>query len=77
MNSKHPISYKAPGIIENDALYTKNEIKDRMGWKDSAFRQACRNGLEIHRRGKCVYVLGKDVIAYVTGKDESKPPPTY
>ena len=77
MNPKHPISYKAPGIIENDALYTKNEIKDRMGWKDSAFRQACRNGLEIYRRGKCVYVLGEDVIAYVTGKDESKPPTTY
>ena len=75
MNSKHPISYKAPGIIENDALYTKNEIKDRMGWKDSAFRQACRRGLRTFKCGKCVYVQGEDVIAYVTGKDEIKSPP--
>ena len=72
MNPKHPISYKAPGIIENDALYTKNEIKDRMGWKDSGFRQARRNGLKTFQQGKCVYVLGEDVIAYVTGKGESK-----
>ena len=65
----------APGLIQNGTLYNRNEIKSRMGWKDSAFRQACRNGLKTHQRGKCVYVLGEDVIAYVTGKDEIKSPP--
>ena len=65
----------APGLIQNGTLYNRNEIKSRMGWKDSAFRRACRNGLKTFQRGKCVYVLGEDVIAYVTGKNESKHPP--
>ena len=72
MRSEQPTSKNAPGLIQNGTLYNRNEIKSRMGWKDSAFRQACRNGLKTHQRGKCVYVLGEDVIAYVTGKGESK-----
>ena len=75
MRSEQPTSKNAPGLIQNGTLYNRNEIKSRMGWKDSAFRQACRNGLKTHQRGKCVYVLGEDVIAYVTGKDEIKSPP--
>ena len=77
MRSEQPTSKNAPGLIQNGTLYNRNEIKSRMGWKDSGFRRACRNGLKTFQRGKCVYVLGEDVIAYVTGKDKSKPPPTY
>ena len=73
MRHQNLLSMNAPGTIENGTLYNRNELKFRMGWKDSAFRQACRNGLKTHRRGKCVYVLGEDVIAYVIGKDTSKP----
>ena len=67
----------APGVIQNGTLYTRNEIKSRMGWKDSAFRQACRRGLRTFQRGKCVYIRGEDVIAYVTGKDESESPTSF
>ena len=73
MRPRQTDSNIAPGIIQKGILYTRNEIKFRMGWKDAAFRKARQNGLETHRRGKCVYVLGEDVIAYVTGKDESNP----
>ena len=71
MRPEQTTAKNAPGLIQNGTLYNRNEIKSRMRWKDSAFRQACRNGLKTHQRGKCVYVLGEDVIAYVTGKDES------
>ena len=77
MKPERPTSNNAPGVIQNGTLYTRNEIKSRMGWKDSAFRQACRRGLRTFQRGKCVYIRGEDVIAYVTGKDESESPPNY
>ena len=67
----------ASGVIQNGTLYTRNEIKSRMGWKDSAFQQACRRGLRTFQRGKCVYIRGEDVIAYVTGKDESESPTSF
>ena len=57
------------GFIDRDTLYTREELKKRMRWGDSAFRQARRRGLETHKIGKCVYVMGEDVITYVTNKD--------
>lgn len=55
-----------PGVIVRDAFYRADEVKARMGWKDSAFRAACRSGLAIHRVGKRVYVTGVDLMAYIT-----------
>jgi hypothetical protein len=57
------------GFIDRDTLYTREELKKRMRWGDSAFRQAQRRGLETHKKGKCVYVMGEAVITYVTNKD--------
>jgi hypothetical protein len=37
-----------------------------MGWKDAAFRAACRKGLKVHRVGKRAFVIGSDIIAFVT-----------
>jgi hypothetical protein len=54
------------GIIRGDALYRADEIKARMGWKDAAFRAACRKGLKVHRVGKRAFVTGSDIIAFVT-----------
>ncbi len=54
-----------PGTIFADALYRSDELKARMGWKDAAFRAACRKGLKIHRLGKRVYVTGADVLSFV------------
>ena len=54
------------GVIFHDALYRADELKARMGWKDAAFRAACRKGLKVHRVGKRAFVIGSDIIAFVT-----------
>lgn len=55
-----------PGAIIPDAIYRLDEVKSRMGWRDAAFRAAVRAGLRTHRSGKRVYVLGSDLIAFIT-----------
>ena len=54
------------GTVTPDAIYRLDEIKSRMGWRDAAFRAAVRAGLKTHRSGKRLYVLGSDLIAFVT-----------
>ena len=54
------------GAVIPNALYRLDEIKARMGWRDAAFRAAVRAGLKTHRSGKRLYVLGSDLIAFVT-----------
>ena len=55
-----------PGAIVSDAIYRADEAKARMGWRDAAFRAACRNGLRVHRVGKRAYVAGADLAAFIT-----------
>ena len=55
-----------PGAIIPDAIYRLDELRARMGWRDAAFRAAVRAGLKVHRSGKRVYVLGTDLIEFVT-----------
>lgn len=55
-----------PGAIIPDAIYRLDEVKSRMGWRDAAFRAAVRAGLRTHRSGKRLYVLGSDLIAFIT-----------
>ena len=57
-----------PGAIFPDAIYRADEAKARMGWRDAAFRAACRNGLKVHRVGKRAYVMGADLATYITSK---------
>jgi hypothetical protein len=40
-----------------------------MGWRDAAFRAAVRAGLKTHRLGKRLYVLGSDLIDFVTKRE--------
>jgi len=54
------------GAIVPEAIYRLDEAKARMGWKASAFRAAVRAGLRVYRSGKRIYVLGTDLIAFVT-----------
>jgi len=58
------------GAVIPNALYRLDEIKARMGWRDAAFRAAVRAGLKTHRSGKRVYVLGSDVVAFLTKAKE-------
>jgi hypothetical protein len=53
------------GTIFGDALYRADEFKARMGWRDAAFRAACRKGLRTYRVGKRVFVTGADVLAFI------------
>lgn len=55
-----------PGMVCSDAVYRADELKARMGWREAAFRSACRSGLKTHRVGKRVYITGADAIAFVT-----------
>ncbi len=55
-----------PGAIVSDAIYRADEAKARMGWRDAAFRAACRSGLRVHRVGKRAYVAGADLAAFIT-----------
>lgn len=58
-----------PGAIVPDAIYRLDEVKARMGWRDAAFRAAARAGLKTHRSGKRLYVLGSDLIDFVTKRE--------
>lgn len=59
------ISQMVPGAIVSDAIYRVDEVKARMGWRDAAYRSACRAGLKTYRVGKRVYVAGRDLAAFV------------
>jgi hypothetical protein len=58
------------GTIRRDAIYRLDELKERMGWREAAFRAARRRGLKVHHVGKRTYVTGEDLFAYIT-KGES------
>lgn len=60
------------GAIIPDALYTLDELKGRVGWRDAAFRAACRAGLRTYRSGKRLYVLGSDLIDFITKREEGR-----
>lgn len=77
MKPNQLVHKSAPGFVERGILYTRNEVKSRMGWKDAGFREACRRGLKTFQRGKCVYVLGEDIITYITDKDNCKGPKSF
>ncbi len=55
-----------PGTIRPDELYRFDEAAARLGWGDAALRAARRRGLKIHRAGKRNYVLGSDLLAFIT-----------
>ena len=60
------------GAVIPNALYRLDEIKSRMGWRDAAFRAAVRAGLKTHRSGKRLYVLGSDLIDFVTKREAGR-----
>lgn len=57
-----------PGVIRSDELYRFDDAAARLGWGDQARRAARRKGLKVHRSGKRNYVLGKDLLAFITGE---------
>jgi hypothetical protein len=60
------------GSVDPETLYRLDEVKARMGWRDAAFRAAVRAGLKTHRSGKRLYVLGSDLIDFVTKREAGR-----
>jgi hypothetical protein len=69
---KNKPQYSAVGAIIPDALYRLDEAKARMGWRDASFREARRAGLKTYRAGKRLYLLGSDIIDFVTSRKGEK-----
>ena len=59
----------SPPIIQPDAMYRSDEIQRRLGWKTAAWRAAVKNGLRVFRKGRRVFCLGSDVVAFITATE--------
>jgi hypothetical protein len=68
--SSERISLTAPGAISPCDVYRADEAKARAGWRDAAFRAACRRGLKVHRCGKRTYVTGAALVDFITRQGE-------
>jgi hypothetical protein len=62
------------GSISAHELYTLETLELRLGLGAWALRQARRRGLRVLRCGARGYVLGSDVIAYLTGETGCRHP---
>ena len=63
-----------PGVIDPTHLYRVDELRARLGWKAHAWRTATRKGLRTLRAGGRCYVLGSDVIDYLTRINSTEGP---
>jgi len=57
--------------IHPDVMYRHDEVSQRMGWMPTAWRSARRSGLRVHRYGRRVYVIGKDLITFVRAQSDN------
>jgi len=58
------------GVVEPQAIYTKEELLQRVGLRDDGYRAARRNGLRVVEKHRRVFILGSDWIEYVTREDD-------
>ena len=56
-----------PAIVP-DVLYPKESAKQFLGG-EMAWRSAMKQGLKQSKRGKRVYVLGRELIRYIVGDE--------
>ena len=62
---------KKPGEIVRGALYTLDELNDRLGLGEAAFRRARREGLVIKRIGRRAYFTGDAVLDWYAASTEA------
>lgn len=55
-----------PGVVSPGELYHLDELLARMRWSKHAWRTARRNGLRVLHAGGRAYVLGSDLIEYLS-----------
>lgn len=61
-NASNPVC----GVINPAELYPRDEFLARMRWGKHAWRTALRNGLRVLRAGGRVYIMGSDLIEYLS-----------
>lgn len=59
----------AIGVVRGDEVYGLTEFCQRMRWGRHALRSARKAGLRTVRRGGRVFVLGSDVLAFLSRDD--------
>lgn len=62
-----------PGTIRPEECYRFDEAAARLGWSESRLRAASREGLRIYRAGTWCYVLGRDLLTFITREDRDAP----
>ena len=59
-----------PQAIAAEAIYSLNEVKLRLGIGDATLRKARREGLPVHRFGKCGFIYGTELINFLIKKNQ-------
>jgi hypothetical protein len=62
-----------PGVIRPDEVYTLEEFKGRVGFKDAALRAARRNSLKTLEAHGRKFVRGQDWIDYLARMQKADP----
>jgi hypothetical protein len=65
-----------PGVIVANAVYRLDEAAARLDWDITAVLEVRKNGLPIRMIGNRPYVLGSDLIAFISAGLDSKDSPS-
>ena len=68
--SAERVSRAKLGPIRADELWPKPALSARLGLGEHALREMRRQGLRTIRCGRCVFVLGSDLIAFLERSGE-------
>ena len=58
------------GVIDGQAVYTIDALRDRRGITDAWLRTARRRGLRVRYAGRRAFVIGADFIDYLAASQE-------
>ena len=58
------------GIIRKDEIYTRDELKAKLGFKDAALRTMRKNGLPVIREANRVFYSGRALFEYLEGREQ-------
>ncbi len=64
------IHQTAPSNIAPDNLYRLSDIQKRLSISEDRIKRARKNGLVVHKFGKCLFILGRTFIEHVLENGE-------
>lgn len=68
------MSEKPKTEIDPAKMYSLDLLKEMMGWGPHSARRARSEGLVVYYYGRHCYVIGSDVIAFITRHGKSERP---